>query len=230
MSRDQSHSPLPSDEGAELGAIISPDIKLSARHLRFSEAAAAAAAEEDAAASAAAELDAAPTAAGLPSATEELDDELIAIGAGAEASAGGLGTTGGSLASSTLGSSAPLPALQQGQQPRAAPVEVYVRVRPLVERERGEAVTLRVSEDARTVIATAPQHAKAEQKEYTFTRAFGEHCSNEDIYSQAVEQGLEDAITRGMSYLLFSYGASLPRSSSSFLSFCFCDGVRTGCG
>ena len=47
----------------------------------------------------------------------------------------------------------------------------------------------------------------ARAQQYTFSRAFGEACDNDRIFKEAAEAGVEDALRKGTSYLLFSYGA-----------------------
>ena len=44
-------------------------------------------------------------------------------------------------------------------------------------------------------------------QQYTFTRAFGDSADNERVFKEAAESGVEEALTKGTSYLLFSYGA-----------------------
>ena len=47
----------------------------------------------------------------------------------------------------------------------------------------------------------------AQATQYTFTRAFGEGADNERVFREAAEGGVEEALSRGTGYLLFSYGA-----------------------
>lgn len=49
----------------------------------------------------------------------------------------------------------------------------------------------------------------ARAQQYTFSRAFGEASDNDRIFKEAAEAGVEDALRKGTSYLLFSYGACL---------------------
>jgi hypothetical protein len=44
-------------------------------------------------------------------------------------------------------------------------------------------------------------------QQYTFSRAFGDGAGNEAVFREAAEAGVEDALSKGTSYLLFSYGA-----------------------
>ena len=44
-------------------------------------------------------------------------------------------------------------------------------------------------------------------QQYTFSRAFHDGSDNERVFKEAAEAGVEDALSKGTSYLLFSYGA-----------------------
>ena len=43
--------------------------------------------------------------------------------------------------------------------------------------------------------------------QYAFSRAFEETADNERVFREAAEAGVEDALKKGTSYLLVSYGA-----------------------
>jgi hypothetical protein len=45
--------------------------------------------------------------------------------------------------------------------------------------------------------------------EYSFTRAFDETAGNESIFREAVEAGVDDALSKATSFLLFSYGETM---------------------
>ena len=68
---------------------------------------------------------------------------------------------------------------------------------------------------------TGAQSSASRTTEYSFTRAFDESAGNETVFREAVEAGVDDALNRASSFLLFSYGATNSKhavlvSSSSF--------------
>ena len=90
-------------------------------------------------------------------------------------------------------------------------VAVYCRIRPLQHEKDDEFSTARLERDT-LVSMTPPETSRAfrgggTQTQYTFTKAFGEHSGQRDVFEHVGRPLVKDLVT-GWNSLLFMYGVT----------------------
>lgn len=176
------------------------------------------------------EQEAAPASAGT-AVSESGDDEALELLQGAPLAGGEYDLPAAKQLSSVFDSAAaamapPLPRPPTAGAADAAldaaggeAVQVILRLRPLAP---GEQTALQVSQDGRTVRATAPpplnqRKEYRDHRDYTFTQVLGAEASQGDVYDSTTRSIVQAFVEEGKSGLVFTFGVTSSGKSFTVL-------------